>query len=107
LRHRDKAKEVLPCAARSATVHKGRTTKKDVGYRPPLVGLAPLPRQVGGWLTCQVARAQRPRPSRWMEELPLGTMLGWLADLLEARYGEDRSIPLGRPILPLDNGLVT
>jgi Transposase DDE domain len=84
---------------------KAKTTKKDVAYRLLLVGLALLLRQVWVWLTWQVARALQLKPKQWVGLLPLATMLAWLADLLKDYYGEDKSIPLGRPILPLDIGL--
>jgi hypothetical protein len=80
----------------------GQTTKKDVCYRLLLVGLALLLRQVWVWLSGQLARARGLRPTAWVAALPLATMLEWLADLLKARYREDRYIPLGRPILPLN-----
>ena len=60
-----------------------------------------LLRQVWVWLTWQVARARRLRPTAWVSELPLKRLLEWLADALKARYREERVIPLGRPLLPL------
>jgi hypothetical protein len=78
---------------------KGKTTKKDLAYRLLLLGLALLLRQVWVWLTWQVARARRLRPTAWVADLPLDRLLDWLADLLKAKYPEDKSIPLGRPIL--------
>lgn len=86
---------------------KARTTKKDVAYRLLLVGLALLLRQVWVWLTAQLARALGLRPKQWVALLPLATMLDWLADLLKANYREDKSIPLGCPILPLNIVLVS
>jgi hypothetical protein len=85
---------------------KGRTTRKDVGYRLLLVGLALLLRQVWVWLTGQVARAGRLRPSQWVQALPLRRLLDWLAAELRAAYPEDRAIPLDRPILPLNSNVV-
>src|SRR5262249_40552512 len=41
---------------------KARTTKKDVGYRLLLIGLALLLRQAGAWLSGQGAPRQRLRP---------------------------------------------
>ena len=67
-----------------------------------MFGLALLLRQAWVWLSGQVARARGLRPSAWVSELPLRTMLDWLADLLKARYKEDKAIPLGQPIAPLD-----
>src|SRR6185437_2938520 len=48
---------------------KGRTTKKDLVYRLLLVGLALLLRQVWVWLTWQMARAGRCRPTQWLGDL--------------------------------------
>jgi hypothetical protein len=81
---------------------KGRTTKKDVSYRLLLVGLALLLRQAWVWLTAQLARDRRWRPTRWAGELPLQRLLGWLAEALKARYPEERVIRLGQPLVPLD-----
>ena len=81
---------------------KGKTTKKDVAYRLLLVGLALLLRQVWVWLSWQVARAGRLRPSQWVQALPLQRLLGWLADLLKATYQEIQAIDLELPLLPLD-----
>ena len=86
---------------------KGKTTKKDVAYRLLLVGLALLLRQVWVWLSGQIARDLRLRPTAWVGLLPLATMLDWLADLLKACYGEDKAIPLSRPILPLNIDLMS
>lgn len=86
---------------------KGKTTKKDTAYRLLLLGLALLLRQVWVWLCWQIARAGGLRPTAWVAVLPLATMLDWLADLLKATYREDKSIPLGRPILPLYIALVS
>ena len=85
----------------------GKTTKKDVCYRLLLVGLALLLRQVWVWLSGQVARARGLRPTAWVAEFPLATMLDWLAELLKARYPEEQAIPLGRPILPLGSELTS
>ena len=81
---------------------KGFTTKKDVGYRLLLVGLALLLRQVWVFLTWQVARDRRLRPKAWVAELPLQRLLDWLAEDLRGRYPEAKTIPLGQPLVPLD-----
>jgi hypothetical protein len=85
---------------------KAKTTKKDVAYRQLLFGLALLLRQVWVWLTAQVAGARQLRPTAWVAELPLATLLDWLADLLKTLSKESKSIQLDRPILPLYTGLV-
>jgi hypothetical protein len=74
---------------------KGRTTKKDEVYRLLLLGLALLLRQVWVWLTWQLARAWRCRPTQWLEALPLLRLLDWLRDEVRKRYKEERSIDLG------------
>jgi hypothetical protein len=79
---------------------KARTTKKDVGYRLLLVGLALLLRQVWVWLTAQVARARGLRPTQWVGELRLGQLGEWLADLLKSKYKEERVIRLEPSPLP-------
>jgi hypothetical protein len=84
---------------------KGRTTKKDVCYRLLLVGLALLLRQVWAWLTGPIARARGLKPTQWVQELPLATLLDWLAEGLKARYREDKAIPLGQPLLPFNSGV--
>ncbi len=91
---------------RQANQGKGTTTKKDAAYRLLLFGLALLLRQVWVWLTWQVARARRLRPTEWVEGLALATLLDWLADLLKARYKEAKAIPLGQPLASLDVPLV-
>jgi hypothetical protein len=77
---------------------KARTTKKDAVYRLLLVGLALLLRQVWVWLTWQLARRRRCRPTQWLGELPLARLLDWLRDKVCRRYKEERSINL-RPLL--------
>jgi hypothetical protein len=90
---------------RQQNAGKGRTTKKDVCYRLLLVGLALLLRQVWVFLTWQVARARGLRPTQWVGELPLATLLDWLAEGLKARYKEHQAIPLGQPLLPFKSGV--
>jgi len=85
---------------------KAFTTKKDVVYRLLLVGLALLLRQLWVWWTWQVARDRGLRPGQWVAELPLEQLLDWLADVLKARYPEDKRIRLGQPLVPLDGGVV-
>ena len=80
---------------------KVKTTRKDVAYRLLLVGLALLLRQVWVWLTWQLARDRRLRPTAWVGALPLARMAGWLADLLKRKYKEEKVIHLGSPLLPL------
>jgi len=77
---------------------KGRTTKKDLVYRLLLVGLALLLRQVWVWLTWQMARAGRCRPTQWLGDLPLRRLLDWLGDEVRQRYKETRSIDLRSPL---------
>src|SRR5207248_5004566 len=77
----------------------GRTTKKDVGYRLLLVGLALLLRQVWVWLTWQLARDRGARPTQWLEELPLQRLLDWLGGALRQKYKEELSIELRQPLL--------
>jgi len=81
---------------------KAKTTKKDVRYRLLLLGLALLLRQVWVWLTWQVARAWGLRPTEWVGQLRLARLGEWLADLLKRKYKEEKSIPLGAPLLPLN-----
>lgn len=80
---------------------KARTTKKDVVYRLLLIGLALLLRQAWVWLTGQLARDGRLRPTAWVEGLPLARLVEWLADALTRKYREGKVIPLGTPLLPL------
>jgi len=70
------------------------TTSKDPVYRLLLEGVAHLLRQVWVVLTEQLARQRHAKPTAWIGELPLALLLDWLADHLEALYGEERSIPL-------------
>lgn len=79
------------------------TTKKDVVYRLLLVGLALLLRQVWVFLSWQLARDRRLRPSAWVGELPLERLRDWLAEALRARYPEAKVIRLGQPLIPLDS----
>jgi Transposase DDE domain len=85
----------------------GHTTKKDVGYRLLLVGLALLLRQVWVYLSGQVARARGLRPTQWVGELPLRRLLDWLAEALKDRYPEAKVIHLGQPLLPPDSEVRT
>jgi Transposase DDE domain len=78
-----------------------KTTTKDVRYRLLLVGLALLLRQAWVWLTWQLARARRLRPTAWVGALPLARLTEWLADLLKRKYKEEKVIHLGPPLLPL------
>lgn len=80
---------------------KAKTTRKDVAYRLLLVGLALLLRQVWVWLTWQLARDLRLRPTAHVALLPLARLAGWLADLLKRKYREEKVIPLGSPLPPL------
>ena len=77
---------------------KAKTTKKDGVWRLLLVGLALLLRQAWVWLTWQLARSRRARPTQWLGELPLRRMLDWLAEELRKRYKEERSIDLRPPL---------
>lgn len=77
------------------------TTKKDVKYRLLLIGLGLLLRQVWVWLTGQIARDGRLRPTQWVQGLRLARMTEWLADLLEGKYKEEKEIRLGSPLLSL------
>lgn len=79
---------------------KGRTTKKDVGYRLLLVGIALLLRQAWVWLTWQLARAGGLRSRQWVGQLPLRRLAEWLADALKATYQERKVIDLRQPLLP-------
>jgi len=78
-----------------------RTTKKDVAYRLLLIGLALLLRQVWVWLTAQMARDRRLRPTQRVQGLGLAQMGEWLADLLTRKYKEEKEIRLGSPLLSL------
>jgi hypothetical protein len=80
---------------------KAMTTKKDVKYRLLLIGLALLLRQVWVWLTGQVARDRGLRPTQRVSELPLATMIDWLAGILESKYKEEKEIRLQSPLLLL------
>jgi hypothetical protein len=84
---------------------KARTTKKDAAYRLLLVGVGLLMRQLWVWLTAQLARARGLRPARWVAELPLARLWGWLAGRLGRRYKEEKAIHLNGPLLPLDFAL--
>jgi putative transposase len=77
---------------------KAKTTKKDVRYRLLLIGLALVLRQAWVWLTRQVARDQKLRPSQWVAILPLARLGEWLADSLKAAYKEEKVIRLGSPL---------
>jgi hypothetical protein len=81
---------------------KGRTTRKDVAYRLLLVGLALLLRQVWVWLTWQVARDRRLRPTARVAELDLQRLLEWLAEAVSRRYKERKAIELSQPLLVPD-----
>lgn len=72
----------------------GKTTKKSVVYRLLLTGLALLLRQVWVRLTQLIAQARKAKPSAWIGELPLATLLDWLADEVKRQYTEHKSIPL-------------
>jgi hypothetical protein len=76
----------------------GKTTAKDQAYRLLLVGLALLLRQVWVWLTGQLARSRRARPTAWLEELPLQRLLDWLAKALQRTYPEEKVIVLQQPL---------
>jgi len=78
---------------------KAMTTKKDVKYRLLLIGLGLLLRQVWVWLTGQMARDGRLRPTQWVQGLRLARMIDWLADLLEGKYKEKKEIRLESPLL--------
>jgi hypothetical protein len=80
----------------------GRTTKKDGAYRLLLVGLALLLRQVWVWLTWQLARGRGARPTEWLGELPLRRLLDWLAEALQHKFPEAKSIDLGQPLLSVE-----
>jgi hypothetical protein len=80
---------------------KAMTTKKDVRYRLLLIGLALLLRQVWVWLTAQVARDGRLRPTQGVQGLRLARMGEWLADLLKGKYKEEKEIRLESPLLLL------
>jgi hypothetical protein len=77
---------------------KGRTTTKNVVYRLLLIGIALLWRQVWVWLTWQLARARRCRPTQWLGDLPLRRLLDWLGDEVRKRYKEERWIDLRSPL---------
>jgi hypothetical protein len=81
---------------------KARTTRKEVGYRLLLVGLALLLRQAWVWLSARVAADRGLRPSAWVGELPLARMVEWLAELLKHKYKEEKEIQLGSPLPPLE-----
>ncbi len=82
---------------------KASTTAKDVRSRLLLVGLGLVLRQVWVWLAWQAARAWGLGPRAWVAGLPLARLAEWLAELLRRQYPEERSIPLGTPLLPLDD----
>ncbi len=79
------------------------TTAKGVCYRLLLVGLALLLRQVWVFLSGQVARDRRLRPTQWVAALPLWRLLDWLAEALKERYPEEKVIRLGQPLVLLDS----
>jgi hypothetical protein len=76
----------------------GRTTKKDRAYRLLLVGLALLLRQVWVWLTGELGRSRRARPTAWLGELPLQRLRDWLAEVLQRKYPEEKVIDLQQPL---------
>lgn len=76
---------------------KAKTTATSVAYRLLLVGLGLVLRQVWVWLTAQVARERRLKPTAWVGELPLAKMVDWLADVLRRKFQEDQAIRLGDP----------
>jgi hypothetical protein len=80
---------------------KAMTTKKDVKYRLLLIGLGLLLRQVWVWLTGQMARDGRLRPTQWVQGLGLARLIDWLADLLKGKYKEEKEIRLESPLLSL------
>jgi hypothetical protein len=77
---------------------KARTTKKGVGYRLLLIGVALILRQAWAWLTRHLARGQELSPGAWVQALPLERMASWLADSLKAEYEEEKAIPLASPL---------
>jgi hypothetical protein len=77
---------------------KAKTTKKDIRYRLLVVGIALLLRQAWVWLTRQVARQLKLKPSQWVAVLPLAKMADWLADSLKSKYKEEKVIRLPSPL---------
>ncbi len=80
---------------------KARTTTKDVRYRLLLIGVALLLRQAWVWLTALLAKARGLRPTARVADLALARLLGWLADVLQRKYKEEKRVPLGAPLPPL------
>ena len=58
------------------------------------------------WLTWHIARSRGLTPKQWVEDLPLLTMLDWLADALKRSYKQNRSIALALPLPPLKARIV-
>lgn len=70
------------------------TTSRSPTDRLLLEGLAHLIRQAWVLLTAQLARRSPHRPSDWVGELRLATLLRWLDDALRDGLAEIRTISL-------------
>lgn len=74
---------------------RGMTTAKGGVYRLLLIAIALVLRQAWVYLTAQVARARRLRPSVRVADLLLTMLLDWIADCLKSLYKQDLRIPIG------------
>lgn len=81
---------------------RGWTTSTRAEYRLLLEGLALVLRQVWVYLTQQIARDRRLRPTDWVSALPLVQMLEWLAEHIHSHYPNTRCIPLTRLTLTIN-----
>jgi hypothetical protein len=81
---------------------KAKTTRKAVGYRLLLVGLALLLRQAWVWLSVQVAADRGLKSTAWAGEWTLARLVEWAAQALKRKYKEEKEIRLQSPLLPLN-----
>jgi hypothetical protein len=104
-RKKYRARFAIETSYRQKNEAKGQTTKKDVGYRLLLQGIALLLRQAWVYLTRQMSQANKAKKAKkkgkakgWMGELPLRRMVDWLGDELKGQYPETKEIELGVPV---------
>lgn len=81
---------------------RGWTTSTSAEYRLLLEGLALVLRQVWAYLTQQIARDRRLRPSAWVGELSLVEMLDWLVEDIQIHYPLTRCIILTNTTLTIN-----
>ena len=81
---------------------RGWTTSASAEYRLLLEGLALVLRQVWVYLTQQIAKDRRLRPSAWVSELSLVEMLDWLVEGIQTHYPQTRCITLANIVLTIN-----